>query len=77
MAQTATIDTAAAHLAGAMGKPVWTLLKSTPDWRWATRDDGMTSLWYPSMRLFQQNQPGDWTPIFASLRNELTARISG
>ena len=66
-----SVDTAAAHLAGAMDKPVWTLLPFVPDWRWMlNRDD---SPWYPTMRLFRQPGIGDWnTPIqevTESLRN--------
>jgi ADP-heptose:LPS heptosyltransferase len=45
-----TVDTSPAHLAGAPGKPVWTLLSETPDWRWDL--EGETTPWYPSMRLF-------------------------
>lgn len=59
-----TVDTMAAHLAGALGRPVWLLLKHDADWRWMTgRCD---SPWYPGMRLFRQPRPGDWkTPIHA------------
>jgi ADP-heptose:LPS heptosyltransferase len=56
-----SIDTASAHLAGAMGRPVWTLLTSDPDWRWLRgRED---SPWYPTMRLFRQRQAGDWDEV--------------
>jgi hypothetical protein len=57
-----TVDTMAAHLAGALGRPVWVLLKYEADWRWMTaRCD---SPWYPTMRLYRQPRPGDWaTPL--------------
>ena len=68
-----SVDTAPAHLAGALGATVWTLLPFNPDWRWMLdRDD---SPWYPSMRLFRQETPGDWEGVFqeveTALRNEI------
>ncbi len=58
-----TVDTAIAHLAGALNKPVWTLLPFAPDFRWLlARED---SPWYPSMRLFRQRTRGDWGDVFA------------
>ena len=64
-----SVDSFPAHLAGALGRPVWTLLHSAPDWRWLeARDD---SPWYPTMRLFRQEQPGDWAPVVARVAAEL------
>jgi hypothetical protein len=54
-----------AHLAGALGKPVWLLVAFTPDWRWFyERTD---SPWYPSMRLFRQSTPGDWKTVMENV----------
>jgi hypothetical protein len=64
-----TVDTAAAHLAGAMGRPVWVLVPYAPDWRW-TRD-GETTPWYPTARLFRQTSPGDWDAVIARVAGEL------
>ena len=65
-----TVDSFPAHLAGALGRPVWTLLHSAPDWRWmAERND---SPWYPTMRLFRQKNPRQWEPVIEEVVSELT-----
>ena len=64
-----TVDTAVAHLAGAMGKPVWVLIPYIPDWRWGMR--GTTSPWYPSMQLFRQHRPKDWKPVIDQINSHL------
>ncbi|MEZ2238967.1 tetratricopeptide repeat protein [Microcoleus sp.] len=64
-----SVDTAVAHLAGALGKPVWILLSFVPDWRWMLeRED---SPWYPTARLFRQEKPGDWEGVFDRLKTAL------
>ncbi|MGD0463126.1 MAG: tetratricopeptide repeat protein [Tepidisphaeraceae bacterium] len=64
-----TVDTATAHLAGAMGKAVWLLLPFVPDWRWMLeRED---SPWYPTMRLFRQKTAGDWGDVLRRVEEEL------
>jgi Flp pilus assembly protein TadD len=64
-----SVDTSVAHLAGAMGQPVWTLLPYCPDYRWMLgRDD---TPWYPSMRLFRQDRPGDWETVLKRVRDDL------
>jgi Tfp pilus assembly protein PilF len=64
-----SVDTAVAHLAGALGRPTWTLLKFAPDWRWLlARAD---SPWYPTMRLFRQPARNDWELVVATVAREL------
>lgn len=64
-----TADTALAHLAGALGVPVWLVLQAVPDWRWLT--ERADSPWYPTMRLFRQRRPGDWLEVFDRVASEL------
>ena len=64
-----TVDSALAHLAGALGKPVWVMLAFRPEWRWMLgRSD---SPWYPSARLFRQRSRGDWAGVVERLAAEL------
>lgn len=65
-----SVDSMPAHLAGAMGIPVWTLLHHEADWRWM-RDRAHTP-WYPSMRLFRQPGPGDWRSVLERVAYELS-----
>jgi hypothetical protein len=68
-----SVETAVAHLAGALGRPVWVPLTVIPAWRWMLgRDD---SPWYPTMRLFRQRTPGDWSPVVEALAERLTGRV--
>jgi hypothetical protein len=60
-----TVDTMVAHLCGAIGAPVWTMLHADCDWRWPR--DGSRSTWYPTMRLFHQDVPGCWQPVIAQM----------
>jgi len=69
-------DTSVAHLAGALGCPVWVPLKFSPDWRWMV--ERADSPWYPqTMRLFRQSTPGDWAGVFERLAAEVTALKDG
>lgn len=69
-----TVDTAVAHLAGALGKPVWILLPYTPDWRWLLeRED---SPWYPTARLFRQARSGDWDAVISRITSSTAAAIT-
>jgi ADP-heptose:LPS heptosyltransferase len=64
-----SVDTAVAHLGGALGKPTWTLLMHSPDWRWLL--DRADSPWYPTMRLFRQSERGQWAGPIRRVAREL------
>ncbi len=66
-----SVDTAVAHLAGALAKPVWTLLPRVPDWRWQVR--GETTPWYPTMRLYRQPRSGDWHSVIQRVTGDLAS----
>jgi hypothetical protein len=76
-----TSDTSIAHLAGALGRPVWVALQHVPDWRWMLArpdhpgDDPQGCPWYPTMRLFRQATRGDWDGVFAEIAAALALRI--
>jgi ADP-heptose:LPS heptosyltransferase len=70
-----SVDTAAAHLGGALGRPVWVLLPFNADWRWLRQRDD--SPWYPSMRLFRQSRRGEWGSVVARVREELCGMTTG
>jgi len=68
-------DTAVAHLAGALGRPVWVPLRFVPDWRWMLGQ--ADSPWYPAMRLFRQARRDDWAPVFAAMAQALEEVVRG
>jgi hypothetical protein len=68
-----SVDTSVAHLAGALGRPVWILISFLPDWRWMLdRDD---TPWYPSATLFRQPGAGDWPGMVQNVLVALQARL--
>ena len=69
------VDTAVAHLAGALGKPVWMLSRFDGCWRWLQGRDNTP--WYPTMRLYRQQAPGDWSPVIARLATDLADTVGG
>ena len=64
-----TVDTAVAHLAGALARPAWVLLPYMPDWRWML--DRADSPWYPTLRLFRQKTRGDWAQVMERIQISL------
>lgn len=68
-----SVDTSVVHLAGALGKPVWVLLPFSPDFRWLL--DRADSPWYPTARLFRQQQIGQWQPVLAEVKAELSSLL--
>ena len=69
-----SIDTSVAHLAGALGKPVWILIPFAPDYRWMLNMD--TNPWYPTAKLFRQKNPGDWDSVIDAIYSELTKKFN-
>jgi Flp pilus assembly protein TadD len=66
-----TVSNTTAHMAGALGRPVWTLLANGPGLLWYWFDGRKDSPWYPSMRIFRQPEPGQWSPVIAAIAAEL------
>jgi ADP-heptose:LPS heptosyltransferase len=70
-----TMDTTVAHVAGAIGKPVWTLLAYAADWYWGS--EGEATPWYSTMRLFRQDRPGNWVGAIARVAADLEKETDG
>ncbi len=70
-----SVDSAVAHLAGAIGRPVWLLNRAESEWRWLR--DREDSVWYPSMRIFNQTEPRNWAPIIGRVASELALLAPG
>ena len=68
-----TVDTSLLHLAGAMGKETWALIPWNCDWRW--QNNGTSTVWYPSVKLFRQKTLGDWGPVFDEVKKKLQKKI--
>jgi Tfp pilus assembly protein PilF len=68
-----TCDTSVAHLAGALGRPAWVVLKRVPDWRWLLQRQD--SPWYPTLRLFRQSVDGHWDDVFLAVETALRERL--
>ncbi|HEY8751512.1 MAG TPA: glycosyltransferase family 9 protein, partial [Tepidisphaeraceae bacterium] len=68
-----SVDTALAHLAGALGVPVWVAMPLAPDWRWLL--DREDTPWYPTMKLFRQQKLGDWPQVISRIADALRERI--
>ena len=68
-----TVDTSMAHLAGALGVPVWTLISYVPDWRWGL--ESTETAWYASMRLFRQTRIGDWSDVVSDVCDAMTSTV--
>jgi hypothetical protein len=75
MALVISIDSMPAHLAGAPGVPVWTLLPCEADWRWLEQRSDRP--WYPAMRLFRQSRPGEWDDVLCRVHHALASEMSG
>jgi hypothetical protein len=70
-----TVDTSVAHLAGALGKPVWILVPKVPDFRWMM--DSSETIWYDSARLYRQPVEGDWQTVFKQISSDLPLFLNG